>query len=86
MKSRLGFVVKMGISVGIFALIAARTDLAKIGSILAAVGSGAVAAALVLIVSQTVITAYRWVVVMRGVDVSIEFWPALQAAISWQWG
>jgi hypothetical protein len=74
-----GFLVKTGISLAILALLAARTDLGKIGALLAATSATAAAIVLVLVVVQTLVTAYRWVLVMSGVGVTVELWPATQA-------
>jgi len=79
MKRWLGFALKAAVSLGILALIAARTDLTRIASILGAISGGAVAAVLALIIVQSLVTAYRWVLVMAGVGVSVELWPAVQA-------
>jgi hypothetical protein len=79
MKRWLGFALKAAVSLGILALIAARTDLIRIASILGAISGGAVAAALAFIIVQSLVTAYRWVLVMAGVGVSVELWPAVQA-------
>ena len=76
MKRWLGFALKAAVSLGILALIAARTDLTRIASILGAISGGAVAAVLALIIVQSLVTAYRWVLVMAGVGVSVEPWPA----------
>jgi uncharacterized protein (TIRG00374 family) len=81
MKKWLGFALKAGLSVGILALIAARTDLRAMFSSLASIDGGVVALVLVLIILQTVVAAYRWVVIMRGVGVALDLWPALQALL-----
>ena len=49
MKRWPGFALKAAVSIGILALIAARTDLTRIASILSAISAGAVAAVLKLI-------------------------------------
>lgn len=79
MKRWLGFLLKAGLSVGILAVIAARTDLSRIAAILGSISGEAVAAALALILLQSLVTAYRWVLVMAGVGVAVPLWPAVQA-------
>jgi uncharacterized membrane protein YbhN (UPF0104 family) len=79
MKRWLGFAMKAAVSLGILAVIAAKTDLARIASILSSISAGAVTAALGLIIIQSLVTAYRWVLVMAGVGVSVDLWPAVQA-------
>ena len=66
---------------GILALIAARTDISRIGTLLASVEGSTIVAALLLALAQTVLAAYRWVLVMEGVGVSVGLWPALQATL-----
>lgn len=79
MKGWLGFLLKAGLSVAILVVIASRTDLSRIAAILGSISGGAIVAALALIIVQSLVTAYRWVLVMAGVGVSIELWPAVQA-------
>ena len=79
MKGWMGLALKAGLSIGILAILAARTDLAHITALLASISGGAIATVLALIVAQTLVTAYRWVLVMAGVGVSVELWPAVQA-------
>ena len=79
MKGWAGLALKAGLSIGILALLAASTDLAHIASLLASISGGAIATVLALILAQTLVTAYRWVLVMAGVGVSVELWPAVQA-------
>jgi uncharacterized membrane protein YbhN (UPF0104 family) len=79
MKGRLGFALKAGLSLAILAVIAAKTDLSRIAEILRSISAGAVAAAFALIILQSVVTAYRWVLVMGGVGIRVKLWPALQA-------
>lgn len=81
MKKWLGFALKVGVSIGILALIAARTDISRIGTLLASVESSTIVAAFLLALAQTVLVAYRWVLVMRAVGVSVGLWPALQAVL-----
>lgn len=78
MKKSLGLILKIGVSVGILALIAVKTDLGKIVGLLTSIGWGAICVVLILTVTQTVVVAYRWLLVMRGLDASLELWPALQ--------
>jgi hypothetical protein len=79
MKKWLGFALKAGISLGILALIAVRTDLARIGTLLASVDGTTIAAVIALMMVQALIGAYRWVLVMRRVEITMAFWAALQA-------
>src|SRR5882672_6729769 len=79
MKRWTGTLVKAGLSVAILALLATRTDVGHIASLLASVSGGAIASALVLILVQTLVTAYRWIVVMSGIGIAVEPWPAVQA-------
>jgi uncharacterized membrane protein YbhN (UPF0104 family) len=79
MKKWLGFALKAGISIGILAVIALRTDVSRIGTLLVSVNSRTIAAVLALMIVQTVLTGYRWVLVMDVVGVFVGFWPALQA-------
>ena len=81
MKKWLGFALKVGVSIGILALIAARTDISRIGTLLASVEISTIVAAFLLALAQTVLVAYRWVLVMRAVGVSVGLWPALQAML-----
>ncbi len=79
MKRWLSLLVKIGVSVGILAVIAAKTDVPKIGALLMSVSGGTIGIVLFLSLVQTVVVAYRWVLVMRGLDAAVELWPALQA-------
>jgi uncharacterized membrane protein YbhN (UPF0104 family) len=79
MKKWLGFALKVGVSVGVLALIATRSDVGKIGALLTSLNSSTIAAVMALTVVQVVIGAYRWVLVMQGVEIAVAFWPALQA-------
>jgi hypothetical protein len=79
MRRWLGFILKAGLSLGILTLIAARTDLSRIAALLRSISAGALAAALVLIIFQSLVTAYRWVLVMGGVGIPVKLSRALQA-------
>lgn len=78
MKRWLGLLLKIAVSFGILALLAAKTDVRKIATLLESVGGGTICVVAVLSVGQTVVTAYRWVLVMRGVGVPVGVWPAVQ--------
>jgi uncharacterized membrane protein YbhN (UPF0104 family) len=78
MKRWLGLILKIGVSLGILALIASKTDVGKILGLLESVGGGAVLVVAILNVAQTLLTTYRWVLVMRGLGVTLALWPALQ--------
>jgi uncharacterized membrane protein YbhN (UPF0104 family) len=73
------FALKAGSSLAILAFIAAKTDLARIASLMARADGITLAVALGLIVFQSMVTAFRWVIVMKGVEVALGFWPALRA-------
>ena len=75
----LSSILKIGVSAGILTLIASKTDVSKIAGLLTSVGSEAVFLVLCLAITQTVLVAYRWVLVMRELDGTVEVWPALQA-------
>lgn len=79
MKRWFGLVLKIGVSLGIFALIASKTDVAKILALLGSVSSGAILLVALVNVAQTLLTTYRWLLVMRGVGVTLALWPAIQA-------
>jgi glycosyltransferase 2 family protein len=79
MKRWLSLILKIGVSVGILAVIAAKTDVQKIAGLLGSVSGTTVCVVALLSLLQTVVTSYRWVLVMRGLGVSLEPWPALQA-------
>jgi uncharacterized membrane protein YbhN (UPF0104 family) len=81
MKKYLGFALKVGVSIAILGLIATRTDVSRIGTLLASVESGTVLAALLLALAQTALVAYRWVLVMESVGVAVGLWPVLQAVL-----
>jgi uncharacterized membrane protein YbhN (UPF0104 family) len=81
MNKWVGFVLKAGISLAVLALVAARTDIGRIGTLLTSIESRTIIAAFVLALVQTVLTAYRWVLVTEGVGVSVGLWPALQAML-----
>jgi glycosyltransferase 2 family protein len=74
-----GIALKAAFSIGILALLAARTDVGRIGALVAATSVAAIALVFALVVLQTLVTAYRWVLVMSGVGVTVELWPAVQA-------
>src|SRR5262249_7701083 len=74
-----GFAVKAGMSIAILSVLIARTDVRHLATLVASVSGAAAVVVLVLIVSQTLVTAYRWVLVMAGVGASIDVWPAIQA-------
>lgn len=79
MKKWLGLLLKVGVSAGILTLIASKTDVRKIAGLLTSVGSEAVVLVVCLGIAQTMLAAYRWVLVMRELDGIVEVWPALQA-------
>lgn len=79
MKGRASIVWKAGLSLAILSVLAARTDVRHIGALLASIRGSTIACALFLILLQTIVTAYRWVAVMRGVGISLQLWPAVQA-------
>jgi uncharacterized membrane protein YbhN (UPF0104 family) len=81
MKKWLGFTLKVGVSIGILAVVAARTDLSRIAALLAAVDGSTIAAVCVCAVAQIVLVSYRWVLVTQAVGVTVGFWPALQALL-----
>lgn len=78
-KNHLRFVLKAAASAAILALIAARVDLRGAITLATSIGGPSVVTALVLIVVQTLVTAYRWQLVMAAIGVPVKFWPALQA-------
>jgi uncharacterized membrane protein YbhN (UPF0104 family) len=79
MRAWVAFGLKAALSCGVLAVILAKTDVARLAAILGAVGGRTVALALALIVVQSLVTAYRWVVVMAGVGIRIEPAPAVLA-------
>src|SRR5512139_2944937 len=81
MKKWLSFAAKAGISVAILAVVFARTDVARIGALLASVGGATVVGVFALVLVQAVLTAYRWVLVAEVVGLTLGVWPALQAIL-----
>ena len=78
-KGWTGFVIKAGLSLAMLGFLVARTDVGRLASALTSVSIVAIAVVLSLVVVQTLVTAYRWVLVMAGVGVTLELWPAVQA-------
>ncbi len=81
MKKWLSFGAKAGVSVAILAGVLARTDVPRIAALLASVGGGTVVVVFALMLVQTVLTAYRWVLVSEAVRLTLDVWPALQAIL-----
>ncbi len=73
------FLWKAAVSVGFLALLASQTDIGLIGERMSTVGRSAIAWALVLIVVQTVVTGYRWAVIMGAVGSPVGILPATQS-------
>lgn len=65
MRRHLTLLIKLAITVGMFALIFSKIDLADIGAQLAQVKPGWLAAAFVLLTAQLVVVTFRWEAIMR---------------------
>lgn len=65
-RRRLGTVAKLALSLGVLAVVAARTDLALVRERLATADSRLVAAALLLLFARNAIQAWRWQLLLRA--------------------
>jgi uncharacterized protein (TIRG00374 family) len=71
LRKLVGFVAKVSFSFGILAWLVSQTDVARMISMLRSVSATAVVVALLLLLLQTLVTAYRWVVVSNAIGVGI---------------
>ena len=79
MRRILGIALKVALSIGLLVLIARRTDVAKIAGIVAGIAPATIVVVLGLALVQSLVAAYRWVLVMGSLGVDLEVWPAIQA-------
>ena len=79
MKKQLGFAVKASISIAILALIARNIDGASLTTNLSRIDGVTIAIVMGLILFQTVITAYRWLLILRTLGIRTGFGPTLSA-------
>jgi glycosyltransferase 2 family protein len=78
MKRWFGFLLKALVSTGILVLVVRRIDTGAIGALLGALGAATVVSALALALLQTLLGVHRWVLVIRGLGLSVREWEALQ--------